>query len=274
MIAISLGWGVQSFTLAAMSALGELPPVDVAIHADTTHEASSTYEFAAKWTPWIEERGIKVITARNVTGGFWKLFYKGQIHVPFYTMFDGTKEFVEYDENDNAIGSYTAHVTEPGQLHRSCTSRWKIVTIRRWLQANRNGQPVEQWIGISLDEFQRMRDSDVKYITHRWPLIEKRMTRNDCKKWLTEHGLEIPPKSSCVFCPYHDTRAWQELKHRGGKDWQLAVMVDNAIRKARPPYDLFIHPSRKPLELVDLRTEEDRGQLSLWDNECSGLCGV
>jgi hypothetical protein len=32
--AISLGWGVQSFTLAAMVALGELPPVDVAIHAD------------------------------------------------------------------------------------------------------------------------------------------------------------------------------------------------------------------------------------------------
>ena len=30
---ISLGWGVQSFTLAAMVALGELEPVDFAIHA-------------------------------------------------------------------------------------------------------------------------------------------------------------------------------------------------------------------------------------------------
>ena len=28
---ISLGWGVQSFTLAAMVALGELEPVDYAI---------------------------------------------------------------------------------------------------------------------------------------------------------------------------------------------------------------------------------------------------
>ena len=43
---ISLGWGVQSFTLAAMVALGDLEPVDVAIHADTTHEASGTYAFA------------------------------------------------------------------------------------------------------------------------------------------------------------------------------------------------------------------------------------
>ena len=57
---ISLGWGVQSFALAAMSALGELPPVDAAIHADTTHERRETYEFAATWTPWLEARGVHV----------------------------------------------------------------------------------------------------------------------------------------------------------------------------------------------------------------------
>jgi len=34
---LSLGWGVQSWTLAAMIALKELPPIDYAIHADTTH---------------------------------------------------------------------------------------------------------------------------------------------------------------------------------------------------------------------------------------------
>jgi hypothetical protein len=34
---LSLGWGVQSFTLATMIALEELPPVEFAIHADTGH---------------------------------------------------------------------------------------------------------------------------------------------------------------------------------------------------------------------------------------------
>lgn len=58
---ISLGWGVQSFTLAAMSALGELPKVDYAIHADTTHESQLTYAFARKWTPWLEEHGVIVV---------------------------------------------------------------------------------------------------------------------------------------------------------------------------------------------------------------------
>ena len=43
---ISLGWGVQSWTLAAMVALRELPMVDYAIHADTGHERDGTYRHA------------------------------------------------------------------------------------------------------------------------------------------------------------------------------------------------------------------------------------
>ena len=33
---LSLGWGVQSWTIAAMAALGELPRFDAALHADAT----------------------------------------------------------------------------------------------------------------------------------------------------------------------------------------------------------------------------------------------
>jgi len=40
---LNLRWGIQSFTLAAMAALGELEPIDAAIHADTTHERNATY---------------------------------------------------------------------------------------------------------------------------------------------------------------------------------------------------------------------------------------
>ena len=251
MKAISLGWGVQSFTLAAMSALGDLEPVDVAIHADTTHETSGTYAFAERWTPWLEERGVRVVTVRDAAQAATVTEFKTDI--PAFT--------------DTPGGS-------GGMLRRQCTNRWKIGPMRKWLQANRDGQPVEQWLGISLDEFQRMKDSDVKYITHRWPLIEQRMTRWDCQRYLETHGLEVPPKSACVFCPFHNMAAWREMKATGGADWQKAVEVDEAIRSVRPPYDLFLHPARIPLVDVDLRSEQDKGQLSLWDAECSGVCGV
>jgi hypothetical protein len=35
-----------------------------------------------------------------------------------------------------------------------------------------------------------------------------------------------------------------------------------------------MHAQRVPLEQVDLSTAEDRGQLSLFNNECEGMCGV
>lgn len=245
---ISLGWGVQSFTLAAMVALGELEPVDAAIHADTLHESQLTYEFAERWTGWLEDHGVRIVTVRNTTNA---LPDGKVVDIPAFTQTTYTK----------------------GQIRRQCTEEWKIDPMRRWLQANRNKQPVEQWIGISLDEFQRMKDSDVKYISHRWPLIDRHMTRHDCEKWLTAHGIEIPPKSACTFCPFHNTSEWRRIM-ANEHDRAEAVAVDRAIRKARPPYDLFVHPSRKPLEDVDLRTMEEKGQMSLWDNECSGVCGI
>lgn len=248
---LSLGWGIQSFTLAAMVALGELGPIDAAIHADTTHEANGTYEFARQWTPWLEMRGVRVVTVANLTQRAM-IDRGGGVRVPAYTITEAGN----------------------GQVHRQCTGEWKISPIRRWLQANRSRRPVELWIGISLDEYQRMKDSDVKYISHRWPLIERRMNRNDCKAWLGRHGLLIPPKSACVFCPYHDTRTWHDMKAAGNGDWHKAVEIDERIRKAYPPYDLFLHPSRKPLAEVDFRNAEERGQLNLWNEECSGICGV
>ena len=203
----------------------------------------------------------------------------GGLCIPAYTsgLFDALNGYYEEDDNgeDNFIPTGGTHKKESkGVLRRQCTQRWKIAPMRRWFQKHRNGEPIELSLGISQDEWKRMRDSDVKYITNRWPLIEMKMTRHDCKRWLQDHDLEIPVKSSCVFCPYHNQAAWRDLKMTGDGDWTKAVEVDTAIRKARPPYDLFIHPARVPLVDVDLRNMQDRGQLSLWDQECDGICGV
>lgn len=249
---LSLGWGVQSWTLAAMVALGEIEPVDYAVHADTTHEASWTYQHARKYTGWLKDRGVKVATvkpAENKMGAFND--YRG-VYIPAYTT-DGKTD---------------------GQLRRQCTGDWKIAPMRRFFQSVRNGEPVELWLGITMDEVQRMKPADVKYITNRWPLIEMGMTRHDCINWLNKNNLDVPMRSACVFCPYHRTNEWINIKNRGNGDWSNAVRHDEAIRKIRPPFDLFVHPARIPLVAVDLRTAEEKGQMRLWDDECSGLCGV
>lgn len=263
---ISLGWGVQSFTMAAMSALGELPKIDFAIHADTMHESQATYAFVEKWSPWFEDKNVSVKTVKNPMGNALAILAKpGQTHIPLFTLSPAQKY---------------------GQLNRSCTQRWKIAPMRkaiRWYLASMgisNPKPgtVEQWIGISLDEVERMRRSDVKYIVNRWPLVEKRMTRNDCANWLLAHGLEVPPKSACVFCPFHNREGWRKVK-ACKHDWDEAVAIDKAFRdvrmNARKPVKVFVHPQRIPLEQVDLTNEVENGQMELFEQEeCSGTCFV
>lgn len=244
---LSLGWGVQSFTMAAMVALGKLEPVDFAIHSDTGHESQLTYVFAERWTPWLEERGVKVITVKGI------------------------------DENpiiDKYGGCMIPTYTEKGQSNRQCTKEWKIMPQRRWItnELKRQGltkteSVIEMWIGISTDEWCRSRISDVKYIKNRYPLLELGMSRKDCKKFLLDNGLEVPTKSSCVFCPFHAKVNWQAVKAVDA-DWEKAVEVDRLVRNVPNKPTLWVHNSRIPLEEVDLRTPEEMGQMHLSES-CS-----
>ena len=262
---ISLGWGVQSWTLAAMVALGELEPVDFAIHSDTTWERSATYQFAEQFTPWLQERGVKVVTVSEPDiAGAVVVNHRG-LFIPAYTLSD--------------TGSL-------GQLRRQCTNRWKIVPMRRHIaielkrrKLSKTPGVVEQWLGITLDEWQRAKDSDVKYIKHRFPLLEMKMSRADCLAWLQSHNLPNPGKSSCTFCPYHNRITWEQMKRENGPDWKQAIEVDGRVRDKRPPYPLFVHSHRKPLdEAVSIPEDFGATQLSFLDSddndaECdSGYC--
>jgi len=153
-----------------------------------------------------------------------------------------------------------------GMLRRQCTNRWKIQPMRRWLSTQLESKPpgaVEQWIGITLDESHRAKESDVQYIVNRWPfleMLERPWTRGMVIHWLRENDLEVPVSSSCVFCPFHDDLTWRRIKQADNGDWKRAVEVDRAIRDKRPGYKCYLHSSRKPLEDVRLGIE----QLEMW----------
>lgn len=255
---ISLGWGVQSWTLCAMSALGELEPVDVALHSDTTWERQATYEFARQWTPWLEERGVRVVTVRSEDTS------------PIIPLPNGAEKII--------IPAHTTYENgaPSGLLRRQCTHRWKIQPMRHWLR-HQGIKQAEIWLGITIDEIERANEADVQWTTNRFPLLEKQMTRRDCKAKLQHYGLPVPPKSACKYCPYQTKQAWINLKQTNGPDWQTAVEVDEAIRNKRPGYVAYVHPDRIPL--IELKIAEDFGakQLDMFvdtkNAECdSGYC--
>ena len=260
---LALGWGVQSFTIAAMCALGEIKGLTLAIHADTGHESSFTYEFARRWTPWLREHGVDVATVK-ADQQEWMVPHGKRgtinIYIPAFT-------------KSHADG-------RGGQIRRQCTQHWKIYPMRRHARSLLPGRQVypgavEAWMGISTDEWRRIRDSEVRYVTNRYPLLELRMSRADCAAWLERHGLEVPPKSSCTFCPFHSGQHWRDMKKRGGLDWEEAVTVDSLVRHTRDQHDVFVHPNLLPLEeAVRIPEDYNATQLEL-DLPCdSGTCFV
>ena len=263
---LSLGWGVQSFTLAAMIALKELPPVDFAIHADTGHEAEGTYAHAARWTPWLEEHGLNVVTVQaqntdpTVHPSATNNLTRNGIRIPAYTV--------------NPITG------KAGQVNRVCTDKWKITPVRRFVRTQigkTSPDCVEAHMGISLDEWHRMKTSNVKYIKNIYPLVDARINRANCVAWLESKGLEVPPKSSCTFCPYHSLETWRRAKQKGGHDWEEAVAVDAELRSEvfTEGLEMYLHPWNKPLpEAVDIPEDHGFKQLELEMPCDSGHCFV
>ena len=270
---ISLGWGVQSWVLAAMAALGALPPVDAAIHSDTTWEREATYQFAEKWTPWLEEHGVRVVTVNDRTQA--KKAVTAGTDSPLFTL-NSPVRLMDNGEHEVMIPAMTQ-----GKLRRQCTPRWKNAPMRRFIASElkrmgiaKTPGVVETMIGITSDEWHRAKDSDVKYVRNCYPFLDMNISRLDCINWLESHGLPQPVKSSCTFCPYHSNAMWREMKREDGHDWQQAVEIDNMIRDKRPPYDLFIHQARVPLtQAVQIPEDVGAEQRSLFDAECdSGYC--
>jgi len=78
-----------------------------------------------------------------------------------------------------------------------------------------------------------------------------------------------------ALAPMPDCAIFADTEPQG---WARAVEVDRAARKGLVEKslrgELYLHRSLKPLEEVDLSTAEERGQINLFENDCTGMCGV
>lgn len=254
---LSLGAGWQSTTMALMAADGLIGPMpDAAIFADTQDEPRAVYEHLARL-----EAVLPFPVIRVSKGNIRESFYRAQSTGKRYAMLP---VFVR-----NADGSV-------GMGRRQCTKEFKLEPIGKAVRAlmaergvRRSAGAVEQWIGISLDEVVRMKPARVRYVRHRWPLIEERMSRHDCGRWLQanwveRYGYPMPPKSACKVCPYHGDAQWRALRDGDPAEWAEVVEFDRAIRDGGPRGLLigknYLHRSCLPIDEVDFSTAEERGQ--------------
>jgi len=250
--ALSLGAGVQSSCLLLLSAHGVLPKVDYAAFADPGWERPETYAALDRLeTEVATPAGIPIV---RLSAGDIRHDALDP-NSPFATM----PLFVK-----NKDGSR-------GMLRRQCTSTYKIKILlaeaRRRLGAEqlengrvgrvKRGLFLEQWVGISTDEFTRAKDSGVSYARNVFPLLDLGMSRTDCEQYLAKHGFQAVSRSACVGCPYTSDKGWRNLRDEHPGQWAEAVAFDRDIRSgsARATANgiplrgqAYLHPSLKPLD--------------------------
>lgn len=257
---LSLGAGVQSTALLMLVLDGEVQ-ADAAIFADTGWEPAAVYAHLEELRALAAMRGFPIHVVSN-----------GNIR-------DTVSQNAFYD-----APYYLRNPDGSDGMSRQCTHQLKIVPIRRktrelMTERGIEGTPpgaVECLIGISLDEVQRMKPSDAKYIVNCWPLVDRGWTRDDCRAYLERLGIDAP-RSACIGCPYHSDREWRALRDTAPDEFADAVVFERELQATGAALRglPFLHRQRVPLDEVDLSTPEDRGQLVLgFDDECEGMCGV
>lgn len=258
-LVLSLGAGVQSSTLALMAAAGELGEMpECAIFADTGDEPESVYV----WLKWLET----------------------QLPFPVHHVSAGVLSDDATRPRTSVGGSIYLKPGLPvffkegrGMGSRQCTLDYKIEPIRRKLRELHQGRGVVQMIGISMDEVIRMKPSRDGWCKNVWPLIDQGMTRRDCLAWMDARGYPKPPRSACVYCPYHNNAEWRRLRDDEPEEFERAVKFEQRLQAAAAVATAidsipFLHRSCVPLSEAPLAADD--GHASLFGNECDGMCGV
>lgn len=273
---LSLGAGVQSSAVLLMALDGIFGPLpDCAIFADTQWEPQEVYAHLDR----LEDIAGDRIPIHRVTAG--------NLRADVLAAVDSTTGVGRIGQPPFFVKNTQTQKDMPpvsgGMLWRKCSREYKIDPIERKIRnllGYRKGQRVKKrvqsWIGISIDEAHRMKDSRTPWIDKYYPLIEHRLSRADCLRWLRDKGYSTPRKSACIGCPFHSNAVWVDMKNNRPDEWLDVVAFDADLRKGKLPGctgDAYVHRAMLPIEEA-VRLNQDENQLDLFGQECEGICGV
>ena len=240
--------------------------VDVAVFADTGWEPQAVYEHL-EWLKQQVSIPIVTVSAGNILDDARHSFVGGGSKGRYASM-----------------PLFVNNADRKGMLKRQCTREYKIDPIKRWIKTEVLDLPVgarwptspaiTQIFGISMDEYHRMRRSE-PWAVFEYPLVTWRWHRSKAVEWAEcNYPDRVFPRSACCGCPFHSDKEWQHLKDTDAQGWESAVELDKTIRHADKMHgEVFLHRSCQPLEQVDFE-RKTRGQLTLWQDECTGMCGT
>ena len=231
-----LSYGAGWNTFAVLLKLREwgLKP-DYAVFADTGNESPLTYEHMQKYQiPLMQQMGLKLATVKNPN---WSSLLE-------YTL---AKRKMPFRKKGTA---------------RYCTGMFKLEPIIRFEASIR--LPKERFtniIGIAYDEIHRMSKlGRRKWITNIHPLVDRKLTRMDCKRIIEDAGFPLPPKSGCDFCPFQRQSQWAKTARDNPTAIDDGVMIETLFNQK-------LREKNGPTQKKYLTLRSDNMPLEVWRKE-------
>ena len=141
---------------------------------------------------------------------------------------------------DNLYEYATNYSVIPSRRLRWCTDKFKVRVLQKYFE-----RPCFSMIGIDTDEAKRAKMGCMDGIENRFPLLEYDINRQGCVDIIEAHGLPVPIKSGCYFCPFQRVGQWKKLRS------DHPELFCNARKLEMNEVEDRIKRGKKPCYLVD-----------------------
>lgn len=214
---LSSGAGLNSTALLVLL-INNNYPLDEVVFADTGGEVPETYRHLKIVNSYLSKHGITLKIVKSKNGTLYETCMRRRV--------------------------------TPSQVWRWSTRDYKITPIHAHYRSLK--VHVNQYLGISFEERNRMKEARVPYVKNIFPLVENKLTRNDCIEIIcqADFDLPMPVRSGCFFCPFNSVSRWREIydKHR---DLYLKAMILEENSKHFPRQRLMKLTLRGLQELLE-----------------------
>lgn len=314
---LSWGGGTQSTALMLKFLDGEIKDednkpiiLDYIMFADTGNEAQMVYNQIFKVIKHVKETHNKeiVVTKKNkelksydeiVTLIKSGLKYRGskyadlyQSHLLFFRGDIKSIDVMPFWTRNKKTGSVGKTMT------KACTVSYKINQIMRELrilegvsQFRQKKHKIIMYIGFTIDEISRVKPSQISYAENKFPLVDMRLSKQDCIDYVKQKLGFKPQSSVCNMCYANDFNRVYNIYESDKDGWRKLIDLDVAMRDKPESHNLkddvfmFKWQADENIRLVDINMEEMKEklrkkyhQMSIFELEqemaCMGGCFI
>ncbi len=235
-----------------------------AVFADHGADGEETYRYMDYFNNELVKRGLKPVT-----------------------IIEGKVQEKSMDKPLGLLQYCYLKKTMPKMMFRWCTDKFKIIPVNMYINSKLAGGENEKCyyhLGIAWDESDRAHapEAPPAYLRNKiyqyW-FVEDGLTRQDNIDLIKKHGIEVPPKSGCYFCPFQSDKEFRRIYEESTCTYEKIKLLEHSTNKRRKEAGLKPTYLRgKPIEIIvhegQFEWDADTGETFNYDTRKPCNCGL